>query len=145
MFFPILKKTEVVSHPVRAWREGKIWHVILESELHKSWTGIYLLPSSPPDTVPMYSHSSSVCCIFKEEGSLAPEFDIETSSGAGYSSSEMVMSLICLPKMSAAACKIWLSSHIWVTLLKSWTVVECMSAFMRVTAPIASEVEMPLL
>jgi hypothetical protein len=22
--------------------------------------------------------------IFKEEGSLAPEFDIETSSGAGY-------------------------------------------------------------
>jgi hypothetical protein len=44
--------------------------------------------------------------IFKEEGSLAPEFDIETSSGAGYSSSEMVMSLICLLKMPAAACKI---------------------------------------
>jgi hypothetical protein len=32
-----------------------------------------------------------VCCIFKEEGSLAPEFDIETSSGARYSSSEMVI------------------------------------------------------
>jgi hypothetical protein len=28
--------------------------------------------------------------------------------------------------MPAAACKIWLSSHIWATLLKSWTVVECM-------------------
>jgi hypothetical protein len=43
------------------------------------------------------------------------------------------------------ACKIWLSSHIWATLLKSWTVAECMSAFMRVAAPIASEVEMALL
>jgi hypothetical protein len=43
--------------------------------------------------------------IFKEKGSLAPEFDIETSSGAGYWSSEMVMSLIqiCLLKMPAAA------------------------------------------
>jgi hypothetical protein len=40
------------------------------------------------------------------EGSLAPEFDIETYSGAGYSSSEMIMSLICLLKMPAAACKI---------------------------------------
>jgi hypothetical protein len=44
--------------------------------------------------------------IFKEEGSLTPNFDIETSSCAGYSSSEMVMSLICLLKMPAAACKI---------------------------------------
>jgi hypothetical protein len=44
--------------------------------------------------------------IFKEEGSITPEFDIETSSGAGYSSSEMVMSQICLLKMLAAACKI---------------------------------------
>jgi hypothetical protein len=34
---------------------------------------------------------------------------------AGYSSSEMIMSLICLLKMPAAACKIWLSSHIWAT------------------------------
>jgi hypothetical protein len=44
--------------------------------------------------------------IFKEEGSLGPKFDIETSSGAGYSSSEMVMSLICFLKMPATACKI---------------------------------------
>jgi hypothetical protein len=45
------------------------------------------------------SSSSQHMNIFKEEGSLAPEFDIETSSGAGYSSSEMIMSLICLLKM----------------------------------------------
>jgi hypothetical protein len=50
------------------------------------------------------SSSSQHMKIFKEEGSLAPEFDIETSSGARYSSSEMVMSLICLLKMPAAAC-----------------------------------------
>jgi hypothetical protein len=31
------------------------------------------------------AESSSSQYIFKEEGSLAPEFDIETSSGAGYS------------------------------------------------------------
>ena len=160
--------------------------MILESELHKLSTGIYLLPSLPPDTVPMHNHSSSVCCIcgkqstqrtktavmepqmerskfffaysetqcillkinifetflleqkcyrlltrrqnhpaakhmniFKDEGRLTPEFDIETSSGAGYLSSEMEMSLICLLKMLAAACKILLSSHIWATLLKS--------------------------
>jgi hypothetical protein len=42
----------------------------------------------------------------QEEGSLTSEFNIETSSGVGYSSSEMVMSLICLLKMQAAACKI---------------------------------------
>ena len=83
--------------------------------------------------------------IFKDEGRLTPEFDIETSSGAGYLSSEMEMSLICLLKMLAAACKILLSSHIWATLLKSWTVAECMSAFMCVAAPIASGVEMTLL
>jgi hypothetical protein len=54
------------------------------------------------------SSSSQRMNIFKEEGSLAPYFDIETSSGVGYSSSEMVMSLIqiCLLKMPAAACKI---------------------------------------
>jgi hypothetical protein len=40
--------------------------------------------------------------------------------------------------MPAAACTIWLSSHIWATLLKSWTVAECMSPFMRVAAPIAA-------
>jgi hypothetical protein len=44
--------------------------------------------------------------MFKEEGSLAPEFDIETSSGAGHWSFKMVMSLICLLTMPAAACKI---------------------------------------
>jgi hypothetical protein len=59
------------------------------------------------------SSSSQHMNIFKEEGSLAPEFDIETSSGAGYSSSEMIMSLICLLKMPAAAYKHLLSSHIW--------------------------------
>jgi hypothetical protein len=59
-FCRILKKAGVVSHPVRAWKEGKIWHVILESELHKSWTGIYLLPSLPPDTIPM-------CCSWHFE------------------------------------------------------------------------------
>jgi hypothetical protein len=52
------------------------------------------------------SSSSQHMNIFKEEGSLGPEFDIETSSGAGYSSSEMVMSLICFLKMPATACKI---------------------------------------
>jgi hypothetical protein len=53
--------------------------------------------------IPVHDLCSS---LSKEEGSLAPEFDIETYSGAGYSSSEMVMSLICLLKMPAAACKI---------------------------------------
>lgn len=42
--------------------------------------------------------------MLKEEGSLAPEVDIETSSGAGYTSSKIVMSLICFLKMPAAAC-----------------------------------------
>jgi hypothetical protein len=51
------------------------------------------------------SSSSQHVNIFKEEGSLGPEFDIETSSGTGYSSSEMVMSLICFLKMPATACK----------------------------------------
>lgn len=50
------------------------------------------------------SFSSQHIDIFKEEGSLIPEFDIETSSGAGYSSS--AMSLIYLLKMPATACKI---------------------------------------
>lgn len=44
--------------------------------------------------------------IVKEGRSLSPAFDIETSSCAGYSSSEMVMSLICFLKMPAAAFKI---------------------------------------
>jgi galactokinase/mevalonate kinase-like predicted kinase len=43
---------------------------------------------------------------FKEEGSLGSKCDIEPFSGAGYSSSEMVMSLICLLKMPATACTI---------------------------------------
>ena len=91
------------------------------------------------------SSSSQHTKMFKEEGRLSSKFDIETSSGARYSSSEMVMSLIYLLKMPAAACKICLSSHIWTTFLKSWTVAECISAFMRVAAPIASGVEMTLL
>jgi hypothetical protein len=48
-----------------------------------------------------------------------------------------------LPSQNAG--RSWLSSHIWATLLKSWTVAECMSTFMRVAAPIASGVEMTLL
>ena len=52
------------------------------------------------------SSSSQHVKIFKEEETLVSEFDIETYSGAGYLSSEMVMSLICILKMPAAACKI---------------------------------------
>jgi hypothetical protein len=52
------------------------------------------------------SSSSQHMNMFKEEGSLAPEFDIETSSDAGHWSFKMVMSLICLLTMPAAACKI---------------------------------------
>jgi hypothetical protein len=52
------------------------------------------------------SSSSHHMNMFKEEGSLAAEFDIESSSGAGYSSSKKVISLICLLKKPVAACKI---------------------------------------
>jgi hypothetical protein len=52
------------------------------------------------------SFSSQHMEIFKQEVSIAPEFDIETSSGAEYSSTEMILSLICLLKMQAVACKI---------------------------------------
>jgi hypothetical protein len=55
---------------------------------------------------PFGARITDILNIFKDEGSLAPEFDIETSSGVGYTSSEMVMSLICLLKMPAAACTI---------------------------------------
>lgn len=44
--------------------------------------------------------------VFKEEGRLPSEYDIETYSDAEYSSSEIVMSLICLLKIPAEACKI---------------------------------------
>jgi hypothetical protein len=47
-------------------------------------------------------------------------------------SSEMVMSLICLFKMQAVACTIWLSSHIWAILyaqiMNSWRMHVCFDA-----------------
>jgi hypothetical protein len=56
-FHPIPKIAEVVSQPVRAWTAGRISQVMFDRELHKSWTGIYRLPSLMLITEPIKSHN----------------------------------------------------------------------------------------